>query len=432
MQGILMKIFLDSIGCRLNQSEIESIGAQFLQAGHELVPSPKACDLAIINTCSVTAAAASDSRARTRASFRHNPSAKLILTGCWSTLEPQRAASLPGVMRVVPNKDKHSLVYDILGLPSASPSSPPAERPSLPGPRMRTRAFIKAQDGCQNRCAYCVATRARGDARSVPIEQVIADVQAAMAAGAQEAVLTGTQLSSYGCDLDGQVNLASLVRAVLAGTDIARLRLSSLEPWAVDKELLSLWSDARLCRQLHLPLQSGSSAVLRAMGRPISPSAYEALVNLARAMIPGISITTDIIVGFPGETESYFRESLAFIERLAFSRAHVFKFSPRPGTPAAALPDRISASSLRQRSSLVRESVACAECAFRQRFIGSTLAVLWETATPLGKQRWQLSGLTDNYLRASALADSNLHNKISQVRLLEIEGQALHGEILRS
>ncbi len=426
-----MRVFLDSVGCRLNQGEIERMARQFRQAGHELVPSPEECELVVINTCTVTSAAAADSRSQVRRAHRRNPEARIVLTGCWSTLEPDQALVLPGVEQTVPNPEKDDLVAALLGAPSEIFDQEPLERRPVPGLRARTRAFIKAQDGCDNHCTYCLTTIARGAARSLPLATVVAEVQAAVAGGAQEVVLTGVQLSAYGRDLPGRTDLTALLRAVLHDTDVRRLRLSSLEPWGLPQGLLDLWENPRLCRQLHLPLQSGSGKTLRRMGRPITPEAYARLVHEARARIPGLALTTDIIVGFPGEDEGEFDQSLAFIEAMAFSHAHVFTYSSRPGTPASRLPQRVPPAVAKARSRRVRQVVEASASRFRREHLGQVLPVLWETVGGCGPNGWALEGLTDNYLRVRATGPHGLRNQITEARLERIEGALILASLAR-
>jgi threonylcarbamoyladenosine tRNA methylthiotransferase MtaB len=425
-----MKIFLNSIGCRLNQSEIERISNQFRLVGHEIVDSVENSDLVIINTCTVTSAAAADSRKIIRQAHRKNPEAQIVLTGCWSTLEEAEARNFSGVIHVVHNSTKDQLVPMILNLPEGESDLEPRIRYPLQGLRARTRAFIKVQDGCNNSCTFCLTTIARGAAKSIPPDQIHNEVRAAIAAGIQEVVLTGVQLTAYGVDRQDNYNLKSLVRSVLDHTDIPRLRLSSLEPWGVKSDFFQLWTDPRLCRQLHLPLQSGSAHTLRRMGRPISPESYTRLIDEAREMIPHVAITTDIIVGFPGETEAEFNQSLTFIDQTAFAQAHVFTYSPRKGTPAFRLPDRVPNKIARKRNKVVQDTVARSSKVYKEGFLNRRLSALWETSLPLDHNNWELRGLTDNYLRVRAIADNNLWNHLSPIRVLKVGEKELLCEII--
>ena len=422
-----MKIYLDSIGCRLNQAEIEQYARQFRAAGHSLVATPQEADLAVVNTCAVTGAAVSDSRQKIRQIERQGVD-QIIATGCWATLQPQEAAALPGVQQVVGNAAKDRLVPDLLHIPLEDFDLEPVARQPLPGARLRTRAFIKVQDGCDNHCTFCITTVARGAGRSRPVAEVLADIQAAGEAG--EVVLTGVHLGSWGHDLSPRQGLADLVRAILAGSDVPRLRLSSLEPWDLDEDFFDLWQDPRLCPHLHLPLQSGCAATLRRMARKTTPPAFERLVAAARQAAPDLAITTDMIAGFPGETEAEFEESLAFVERMNFAGGHVFTYSARPGTAAARLPGQVPAALRKARNARLRAVFAEAERRYQSAFIGRVLPVLWESAVALGPQGWQMSGLTGNYLRVNALAPRGLWNQITPVHLAQLADDYFTGNIV--
>ena len=279
---------------------------------------------------------------------------------------------------------------------------------------MRTRAFIKVQDGCDNRCTFCITTVARGEGRSFTVEQVKQEVRAALRASVQEIVLTGVHLGSWGHDFAQPQHLSDLISALLEIPELPRLRISSLEPWDLDADFFSRWQDPRLCRHLHLPLQSGSGSVLRRMARKITPDKFGELVKAARFHIPDVAITTDIIAGFPGETEEEFTESLDFIELMQFAGAHVFTYSAREGTAAAKMPGQVHNYIRKERNARLREVTDKAAQTYRQMFIGREMDVLWESATPKDSEKaWQMSGLTDNYLRVQTEANRPLSNHIT-------------------
>mgnify|MGYP001545918011 CR=1 FL=1 len=425
----VMKIYLDIVGCRLNQAEIERYARQFRSQGHTLVPSPAEADLAVLNTCDVTSAAASDSRHKTRQINRAG-TPEVFLTGCWATLNPETAASLPGVTRVISNEEKDDLVPNLLDIPPEKFDLEPIQRQPVPGARLRTRAFIKAQDGCHNQCTFCITTVARGSARSRTIAEIVADIQAVSEGATKEAVLTGVHLGSWGFDLSPKLKLADLVRAALKHTSLPRLRLSSVEPWDLDADFYRLWEDPRLCRQLHLPLQSGSAPVLKRMARQVSPREYRNIVETARQAVPDMAITTDIITGFPGESEAEFSESLDYIREMNFAGGHVFTYSARPGTPAARLPEQVPHPVRKARNEQVRGVLESSSREYRARFVGSSLPVLWENAAGLGPDGWQVSGLTDNYLRVFAHTNEDVWNQITNVKLVRRNERGLVGEIL--
>jgi threonylcarbamoyladenosine tRNA methylthiotransferase MtaB len=438
-----MKIFLDTVGCRLNQAEIEHMAQQFRAAGHTIAAEAVGADLAVVNTCAVTGEAAADSRQRIRHAARAG-TVEIIVTGCWSTLEPGAAAALPNVVRVIPNEQKDSLVAKALGL--AAFDLEPIARQPLPGMRQRTRAFIKVQDGCDNACTFCITTVARGAGRSLPVQTVLADVRAALRGGAQEIVLTGVHLGSWGYDLSVASStqlrrsgrrlragfsdhLATLIRAILDETDVPRLRLSSLEPWDLDADFFPLWADPRLMPHLHLPVQAGSASVLRRMLRKTTPESFRALAAAARAAIPDLALTTDVIAGFPGETEAEFAETLDFVRELDFAGGHVFTYSPRPGTAAARMKNHLPLNLKKQRSAQLREAFDETGESYRRKFIGRTLPVLWESVTELGQWGWQMEGHSGNFIRVTAHAPSPRWNMVDEVRLTGLSEEGLRGEI---
>ena len=424
-----MNVFLDMVGCRLNQSEIEALGRQFRLAGHTLVSTPASADLVVINTCTVTAAAASDSRQKVRQAVKSGAN-QVVVTGCYATLSPQELLNLPGSIRVVDNTDKDRLVPLVLGLPDSSFEHSAISRQPLPGSRLRTRAFIKVQDGCDNHCTYCITRLARGKGHSRPIETVLTDVNSALEGGCQEIVLTGVHLGSWGYDFDPPSSLQDLLTMILARTATPRLHLSSIEPWDITPQFLHLWQDARLIRHLHLPLQSGCPATLQRMGRKGTPASYAHLVTQARQLLPGVSITTDIITGFPGETQAEFDESLAFVQQMGFAGGHVFTYSPRPGTAAVKLSGQVNPAISKRRNAIMRQAFQQAALSFQLLHVGHDLPVLWEKATPISSYQWRLSGLSDNYLRVHAFSGTPCLNQVNTVSLTALGQDGLFGEIL--
>ena len=423
-----MKVFFDTIGCRLNQAEIEQMAGEFRSAGYQIIENAAEADLVIINTCTVTAAAASDSRQKVRQAHRAGAK-EIVLTGCLATLEPEASEALPGVKHVFTNHEKALIPSLLIGKTEDFDLEPLARIP-LPGDRKRTRAFIKVQDGCDNFCTFCVTRLARGKGVSLPKEHVLREVRAAVEGGTHEVVLSGVHLGSWGKDLGEAETLMDLVQYLLANTGIERLRLSSTEPWGLDERFFDLWQDPRMCRHLHLPLQSGSAQVLRRMSRHTTPQKFSSLVAFARERIPDVAITTDIIVGFPGETDEEFNESLKFVQEMEFASGHVFKYSLRQGTAAAKLPNRVHGNLAHERSQRMREILDISARRFAENYVNRESAVLWETATQMTAAIWNMSGLTDNYLQVYALAESNRCNKIDRVKIQRHEGGILVANIL--
>ena len=432
-----MRIRVDSIGCRLNISEVEEMARRFAEAGHRMVGPGEAADLCVFNTCAVTHIAARKSRQIIRQMRRANPKAAIVVTGCYAELSPAEVEAL-GVDMVVGNGQKDQLpdllaeagllrAADPVPAPDASPYSPPPGKLHEGG---HTRAFVKIQDGCDNRCTFCIVTVARGPGRSRPLPGVIAEINRLVSLGYQEAVLSGVHLGSYGHDWGDPQGLPKLVRAILTETDLPRLRLSSLEPWDLDAGFFQLWQDERLLPHLHLPLQSGCDAILRRMARRTTQAQFAQLLRAARAAIPDVSITTDIIVGFPGETEAAFAESLAFAEEMAFAKLHIFRYSRREGTAAATLKGAVPSPMVQERSRQMHVLNAALEQTFRQKFVGRTMPVLWESNEPHGfGVQW--SGLTGNYLRVVTQTGPqvNLRNRVVQTNLVDVAPAAIQGKL---
>jgi threonylcarbamoyladenosine tRNA methylthiotransferase MtaB len=418
-----MKIFFDMVGCRVNQAEIDAMATEVRALGHEVTGDVKAADWIVINTCTVTREAERDSRQKARFAHAGNPAARLAVTGCWATMEPERAAALPGVARTIPNPEKDRLIPDLLGGEESRGSE--ELHPSPHGWHRRTRAYIKVQDGCDNACTFCVTRLARGAIRSRNADAVVEDLLAAENAGAKEAVLAGVHLGAWGKDLGMEFGLEQLLETVLMKTTIPRVRLSSLEPWDLRPEFFRLWSDSRLCPHLHLPLQSGCAVTLRRMARRTTPEDFARIADAARAAIPDLAISSDWMVGFPGESESDFRESLDFVERMRFARLHVFRFSSRPGTSAARMKDAVPPQEIRRRAALARQTADRAAESFARGFLGREMDVLWEADTRCGLRH----GLTGNFLRVRVQSDSILPNTFSRVKLTGFDQGELAGEL---
>jgi len=401
---------------------------QFRAAGHEIVGSAELADMAVVNTCAVTNDAASVSRGKIRQIARAGVD-EIVATGCWSTIQPQKAQDLPNVLRVVTNDRKDHLVADVLNLQPEAFDVEPISREPLPGLHRRTRAFIKVQDGCDNQCTFCITTVARGEGRSRTVADVVLDIQSAKDGGTNEVVLTGVHLGSWGYDFDS--NLTELIKAILRETDIPRLRLSSLEPWDLSPDFFSLWTDPRLMPHLHLPLQAGSESTLKRMRRNTTPAAFRELVLTAREAIPNVSITTDIIAGFPGETEEEFAATLDFVREMDFAGGHVFTYSPRPGTGAARMKGQVKPQLRKKRNHILQDVIAESAKSYREKFVGQAMSVLWESTSEMGEQGWLMEGHTENYLRVNAFASSPRWNEIDNVLLINSSGERMQGEIIR-
>ncbi len=424
-----MNIYFDTIGCRLNQSEIEIMAAQFRRAGHTVVADAAQADLVIVNTCAVTSAAASDSRQKIRQAANKG-AGQIIATGCWATLEPQAALNLPGVENVVLNENKEHLVSDFLQITPMAFDLEPLAREPLPGDHLRTRAFLKVQDGCDNFCTFCITKVARGKGISRSLAEIMTEVKNALEGGVKEIVLTGVHLGSWGKDLDEKSHLRDLIEAILKNPSVTRLRLSSLEPWDLAEAFFSLWEDSRLCPHIHLPLQSGSAAILKRMARKTTPEKYMQIVVAARSVVPDMAITTDMIVGFPGETDELFEESMEYVRQVNFAAGHIFPFSVRPGTAAATFENQIPKALRKRRSAAMRALFAEMTHHYQSGYIGKNVEVLWESGEAQPDGNWLMKGLTGNYLRIATSSQQDIANQINKLKVIGFSQHGLEGVIL--
>ncbi|MDX2162683.1 MAG: tRNA (N(6)-L-threonylcarbamoyladenosine(37)-C(2))-methylthiotransferase MtaB [bacterium] len=411
-----MKIHLRTLGCRLNQAEIDSMARQFRQQGHEIVEDAAAADQVVVNTCAVTHDAVRAGRQMIRQLHRANADAAITVTGCHAQIAPDEIRMLPGVARVVDNLGKDALVGQITGIAPEPFDHEPILR-AVPNAVTRTRAFVKVQDGCDNACTFCVTTVARGQGRSRPPADVIGEIRLLAAMGYQEIVLTGVHLGSYGHDLGDPDGLARLVGTILTDTDVPRLRLSSLEPWDLTPGFFALWENPRLCPHLHLPLQSGCDATLKRMLRKTTQAQFRALIDAARQYIPDPAITTDVIVGFPGESDDEFAVSAAFIESVGFAGLHVFRYSKRPGTAAARMRGHIDDETKKVRAARMLALSEAMEAAYAERQIGRVVPVLWEQIGGVTQEGFINVGYTDSYIRVTNTSPRPLTNCIVPARL---------------
>jgi threonylcarbamoyladenosine tRNA methylthiotransferase MtaB len=416
-----MRVAFYTLGCKLNQAETESLVSQFSQSGFQLVSPNDVADIYIANTCTVTHIADRKSRHWLRLARRRNPQALIIATGCYAQRSRQNLAQLADF--VVDNKEKEHLLALTQTLRGRGEGE--TKQSQALAATVRTRSLIKIQDGCHSPCTYCIVPKVRPHEYSLPASQIIDEVKQKVALGYKEVVLTGTKVGSY---RDGSVDLRDLVQRILHNTDIERLRLSSLQPSEISPELLALWQDERLCRHFHLALQSGSETVLQRMKRSYSLDQYQRTVNLIKEKIPEVSITTDIMVSFPGESDEEFEQSYSFCRQASFANIHVFPFSPRPETAAARMPKQIKDKIKQERNQRMLELSRSSRRSFYEQFLGQTMPVLWEKETGPGSGIY--SGLTSNYIRVFAHSEKPLSNKITPVKLLEFHNQRIWGEMV--
>ena len=422
-----LRVALTALGCKVNYAEMAELAGTLAAAGCDVVPDSEPADVRVLNSCTVTLQADATTRQRLARLRRADPECHLVLTGCSVDANPQSYQRhdsagnllLPrGIDAVFSNLDKQKIAQHITGLaPRLDVST---------SPPLRARAFLKVQDGCNHRCTYCIVWRARGESRSVAAETVLRKARDAVDAGHGELVLCGVDLGSYGRG-EG-TTLAALVETLLGAVgDRARIRLSSINANDIGRELIALNAHPRLCAHWHIPLQSGSDAVLKAMHRGYRRAQYLRVVRELRAQDPDTEITSDIMVAFPGETESAHRETIALVEEVGMAGAHVFRWSPRPGTPATELDGRIDARVAARRSAEVRAAAARTAAAARQRAVGREWEVVWDRVAA-----GRAHGLTATYQEVEVDADARtLPGRLDRIRVDAVDGERLHATLIR-
>jgi threonylcarbamoyladenosine tRNA methylthiotransferase MtaB len=437
----LRRIAFTTIGCRLNQFETDALRGKAGAASWEVVPFEAQADVYVINTCTITAQADADSRRLARQAVRRNPAALVAVTGCYAQGAPEEVARIPGVDLVLGTGEKPRLLSYLQAATKnggarvavgAADALRRMDRGEY-GPGIdpdRTRAFLKVQDGCNYRCSFCIVPRVRGANRSLPEDAILAELARLHAVGFPEVVLTGIHLGTYGRDLPAKSSLGALCRRIAGLPDAPRIRLSSLDPHEVGPELIELLAGSRrFCRHLHLPLQSGDETILRRMRRGHTAAQFRGLVERLAAAVPGIAITADVIVGFPGEDEAAFRATAALLESLPLAGLHVFSYSRRPGTDAAAFPDQVPPAIVAERNRELRALSARKAEAFRRAALGHRLeVVVLQREAPGGL----LEGLSDNYLPVWFAGDEGQRGRLAQVRACQVTGRGLLAEPLAS
>ena len=416
-----MRVALNTLGCRLNEAELENWSTGFQKLGYSVSGKLDDADIVVVNTCAVTIEAVKKSRQLLRKSQRLNPQAKLVVSGCYASLEPENLNQIDGVDLLVPNQDKDRLVEIVHEqlLADSMPINALEAGDTHLFTRARTRAFVKVQDGCRYRCAFCIVTIARGSESSKAIDRVIEEVNALVQQGVKEVILTGVHIGGYGSDINS--NISELVAKILEETDIPRLRLGSIEPWDLGEGFIQLFANPRFMPHLHLPLQSGSNSVLRRMSRRCQTEDYARLLGELRSGLKDFTVTTDIIVGFPGETEEEWQQSLDFIDECRFSHIHIFPYSLREGTRAANMGGQLSSQLKKQRSKSLSKLAQLSRKQILNEFLGHQYPVLFESANFNEEaSRYEYLGYTPNYLRVKLQSETNLgiENRILDTRLL--------------
>jgi len=405
-----MKVSILTLGCKANQAESSFIEANLRSQGCDIVQLGENPDFCIINTCSVTSK--SDYQSRQLIRRAHKAGSSVIVTGCYSELNKDAVKAMDGVELVTDNSDKYSIIKALTGTISCNTLDF--------GTSLRSRFFLKIQDGCDHSCSYCLIPNARGRSRSTSLDEIIRNINS-ISRVYSEVVLTGIHLGTYGYDLIPKVKTSDLVSNILQKTTIKRIRLSSLEISEVDEDLIALIGDERVCNHLHIPLQSGNDRVLKMMNRPYNSREYLDSIQRILERVPDISLGTDIIAGFPGETEREFENTLDLIDKLPFSYIHVFPFSARKGTKAAEMPGTVASPVKRLRCSSVRELGSKKKAEYMQRQVGKTLDLLVEER--IGDRAWL--GTTGNYLKAMAYLEHSRPKDVVPVGIAAVDGDRL-------
>jgi threonylcarbamoyladenosine tRNA methylthiotransferase MtaB len=427
------RVAVFTLGCKTNQYESEAIASTFRHNGYETVPFEEQADVYIINTCTVTHLGDRKSRQIIRRAIKKNPDAVVAVTGCYAQTSADEVLQIPGVDLIVGTRDREKIV-DLVEQASMSPSPVNAVKDILTHRSFeelpildyenRTRAFVKIQEGCNNFCSYCVIPYARGPLRSREPEKVLNEVKKLVDEGFGEIVLTGIHIGAFGAGLDEKIDLAGLVVKVALIPGLKRLRLGSVEPLDITPRLIRAIAEIRtVCRHLHIPMQSGDDHVLQRMKRNYNSFEFSRMVGAIRGQIPELAVTTDVIVGFPGETDEEFENTFDLVKDIGFSKTHVFKYSPRKGTPAAGYSDQVPAEVKDARSkrliALDREN----QRKFAARFIGDSVEVLAEQLVDKERDVWE--GLTDNYLKVLFKSDEDLQGEFVEVRTVKLRGTNL-------
>ncbi|MDW7650111.1 MAG: tRNA (N(6)-L-threonylcarbamoyladenosine(37)-C(2))-methylthiotransferase MtaB [Bacillota bacterium] len=422
-----------TLGCKVNQTETAALQHLFERAGYDVVPFNDAADVYVINTCTVTHLGDRKSRQMIRRARRTNPEAVIVVTGCYAQVAADDVMTIPEVDLVIGTHSRDRLPELVKEaatrrLNCVAPLEEKQGFELLPAVQSgeKTRAFLKVQEGCRQFCSYCIVPYARGPLYSRPPAEAAEEAERLAAQGYTELVLTGVHLGSYGIDLSGDVALSDLIRRLVPIAGIKRIRISSIEPTEITPDLVEVFLEhEKVCRHLHIPLQSGDDAILRRMNRKYDAGEFLQLVRWLRMQVPLIALTTDVMVGFPGESDEQFAHTLDMVNKSGFSRLHVFKYSPRSGTPAAKFPGQVPYRIKDERSKRLTELGEELAANFRRQFIGQTVPVLFEEKT--GDN--ELTGLTEHYVRVTAQAPETLLGQIVETQITTEHQDGLYGKV---
>jgi threonylcarbamoyladenosine tRNA methylthiotransferase MtaB len=434
--------YLENFGCRATQADGAALERQLLEKGLLRAEDPGQAEVVVLNTCTVTSSADQDARSTIRRIHRENPEARILVTGCYAQRAPEEIAQIPGVSVVVGNSHKHELAEIarshsgfvslaslggeiVVGDIFAHTELVAAPVFDADTASEKTRPNLKVQDGCNNRCSFCIIPFVRGKSRSLKLDEVVRETRALVGLGYKEIVLSGINLGRWGRDFTGRMRFVDLLRTMLAESDIHKIRISSVEPMDWSDELIELVaSSPRICKHAHVPLQSGSDRILRRMHRKYRPWHYADRIQKIRAAMPMAAIGADVMVGFPGETDEHFEETRAFIELLPFTYLHVFTYSSRPGTPSAVMPEQVRGDVTRERNRALRELASRKKREFQEQFVGRE----WQAITLTNFENGRTEGLTDNYQKVW-IEGQHEANRLASVVISGIEREALLGRI---
>jgi len=422
-----------TLGCKANQYDTQNIRERLLDAGLKDAQDRRKADIYIINTCTVTHKADRDSLYHINRAHRQNPKAKIIVTGCLAELDGADISRQPGVHLIVKNKNKNRIPELLNELNAQTRKRINAQtyitNKGISYFEGHTRAFLKIQDGCNNFCSYCKVPLVRGKSRSKPLGEIIKEAKCLVENGYKEIVLTGICLGSYGRDLKTRRDLVDIIDAIEGIDGLLRVRLSSIEAADISDRLIRKMScSKKLCRHLHIPIQSGDDKILKKMNRGYSSKSYSRLFRKIKSAVPEIAITTDVLVGFPGEKERNFLHTAGLLKEILPLRVHIFPYSPREYTPAYNFPDKIKPETVRERISKLKETAQ--ECAYiyRKKFLGKKIEALIEDKVQENPLLWE--GYTDNYIRVCVKSDRNLKNQVVSLRLKKIKKDCTEADLL--
>lgn len=433
----MKKVAFHTLGCKVNQYETQAMSEIFRNAGYLEVADSEFADVYVINTCTVTNIGDKKSRQFIRRAKRRNPNAIIAVVGCYAQTAPQEVLEIEGVNVVIGTNDRSKIVELVedcdvdekINMVDDIMKIKEFEEMSIKDIKEKTRAFLKIQEGCNQYCSYCIIPYARGPIRSRNKDEIIKEIINLVDTGFKEVVLTGIHVASYGKDLNEKNALINLLKEINDIEGLERIRLSSLEPTLfTDSFLEELMKVSKLCQHFHLSLQSGCDKILKKMNRKYTTEEYRNIVKKIREVYPNVALTTDIIVGFPGETEEDFEETYRFVKEISFSDIHVFKYSPRKGTPAAAFKEQVDGKTKHIRSEKLISLGKILRKEYNQKFIGSEKTVLFETISK--DNAGYVEGYTDNYLKVLVRGDASFEGKLMKVYLKDLQEEFILGEII--